>query len=456
MIQIWNRYKTTVRRNCMGADPGVKNLSYWRDVLFTATVTYLIPLSMIALMPGVYMTYSTGLTGLLIIDAVVVPLALSIAFVPGMSVFARKFVFSFELYLLSIGLLYYLGPIGPGLMYLYASAIFIILIFETRVAVLTLAGNTLICAVAGIAIYYDYGGSPLIEEYTIGPWIAASSNLVFLNAVALFLIPKLFNGLHETVMEQERLKQELHENKEDLEHSVKLLNEKNRELEEFAYITSHDLKEPLRMIRSFMDLLSKEYKDILDEKGRIYIGHAVNGAEKMTNLIDDLLQYSRAGRSDAEKKEINLNYLFQALKQNFEEAGNKRKPEIMINNLPAVNAVPVSMWVLFQNLISNGLKYQNGKNFARVTISCRNEGGYWKFSVSDNGIGIDGKYHENIFQFFRRRHLDSEFKGTGMELAICKKVVEQHGGEIWVESEPEKGSTFYFSTHLSEHFLILT
>jgi len=151
------------------------------------------------------MTYSSGFTGLFIIDAVFLTIALSIAFV------------------------------------------------------------------AGIAIYYDYGGSLLIGEYTIGPCIDALSNLVFLNTIVLFLIHKLFNGLHETVTEQEPLKQELHENKEDLGYSVTLLNEKNRVLKVFAYIRSHDLKEPLRMICSFIDLLSKGYNEILDEKGRTYI-----------------------------------------------------------------------------------------------------------------------------------------------------------------------------------------
>lgn len=231
---------------------------------------------------------------------------------------------------------------------------------------------------------------------------------------------------------------------EDLENTATALAQSNKELEQFAYVASHDLQEPLRMITSYTTLLSKRYAGKLDQDADEFIGFAVDGAKRMQGLINDLLAYSRVGTKKKELVPTDCEAVLAGILKTLELAVQDAAATITHDKLPTVMADATQLGQLYQNLIGNGLKYRNSKPPV-IHLGCRRDGDHWLFSVQDNGIGIDGKFAEKIFVIFQRLHTREEYAGTGIGLAVCKKIVERHGGRIWVESELGKGSVFYFT-----------
>jgi len=231
----------------------------------------------------------------------------------------------------------------------------------------------------------------------------------------------------------------------DLRQNVQDLNHSNQELEQFANIASHDLQEPLRMVASYTQLLARRYKGKLDSDADEFIAYAVDGASRMQRLIQDLLAYSRVGSKSGSMREISSeNALLQAL-QNLRGVIQDSGALVTHEALPAVIADEIQLIQLFQNLVGNAIKYQNS-GIPRVQIAAtRNGAKRWTFSVKDNGLGIEPQYFEKIFGMFQRLHKREEFAGTGIGLAICKKIVERHGGRISVESQLGMGSTFRFA-----------
>ena len=232
----------------------------------------------------------------------------------------------------------------------------------------------------------------------------------------------------------------------DLAKRASELAASNAELERFAYIASHDLQEPLRMVSSFLQLLQKRYNGQLDEKADQYIHYAVDGAERMKTLIMDLLEYSRVGTGKENFAPVDTALVMEQVGEVFREKIITAKAQVAIGKLPVIMGDKMQLTQLFQNLLSNALKYHSDKPPV-IGIRSAEEDGYWQFSVTDNGIGIDPQFFDKIFIVFQRLHNKTDFSGTGIGLAICKKIVERHGGRIWVESTPQQGSTFYFTIH---------
>lgn len=218
----------------------------------------------------------------------------------------------------------------------------------------------------------------------------------------------------------------------------------NVELERFAYIASHDMQEPLRMISSFLQLFRKKYEGQLDETAEQYIHYAVDGADRMKRLIKDLLEYSKVGSSKENYEEVNTYNLVNEVVNVFLDRLEEMKGVITIDNLPQVLANKTQLFQLFQNLIGNALKYA-GNEPPRILIQGVEASDHYQFSIRDNGIGIKPVFFEKIFVLFQRLHHKNEYGGTGIGLAVCKKIVERHKGRIWLESEPGKGSCFYFT-----------
>ena len=219
----------------------------------------------------------------------------------------------------------------------------------------------------------------------------------------------------------------------------------NEELERFAYIASHDLQEPLRMIANFTSLLEAEHGSSLDPQASEYMNFIVDAARRMQELVSDLLEYSRLGYEDAGYTELDTRAQTELALTNLEEGIQGTHAIITIDDLPVIRANPVRFLRLMQNLMGNGIKYRKKDQRPEILVSAKDTGDEWVFSVSDNGIGIKEQYLNQIFVIFKRLHNRQEYKGTGIGLTICKKIVESMGGKIWAESEPDKGSTFHFT-----------
>ena len=218
----------------------------------------------------------------------------------------------------------------------------------------------------------------------------------------------------------------------------------NVELERFAYVASHDMQEPLRMITSFLQLFRKKYQDQIDETAEQYLHFVMDGADRMKRLITDLLEYSRIGSNKGVFEPIDTAQVMKELEEVFVNRIAECNATIVCKNLPVVKGNKTQLFQLFQNLVGNALKYV-GKENPLVVVQGEEEEHQFLFSVSDNGIGIKPMYFEKIFVLFQRLHHKHEYSGTGIGLSVCKKIVEKHGGKIWVTSEPDKGSTFYFT-----------
>jgi PAS domain S-box-containing protein len=222
------------------------------------------------------------------------------------------------------------------------------------------------------------------------------------------------------------------------------LERSNAELQQFAYVASHDLQEPLRAVANFTQLLAERYAPQLDDDARDFIAFAVDGAVRMQALIQDLLAYSRVGTKGRVLEPVDCNEALGHAVSNLRISIAENAALVSHEELPVIQADAIQLVQLFQNLIGNGIKFR-GVNPPRVHVSAVRQDGYWTFSVRDNGIGIEAQYAERIFDIFQRLHRREEYPGTGIGLAVCKKIVERHGGKIGVESEPGNGSTFSFS-----------
>lgn len=252
-------------------------------------------------------------------------------------------------------------------------------------------------------------------------------------------------GSLEDISERKISEEQLKELNLQINKRVEELAVSNAELEQFAYIASHDLQEPLRMITRFLSEIQRKYSNNLDDKGKEYIHYAVDGAHRMRNLILDLLEYSRVGKFDQTIETIDLNTLIEEVTNYHEVFIKESNAVVEWEHLPTIKNRKTPIQLVFQNLISNALKYHSQSESPKIEITHQDLGNRWLFLVKDNGIGIDPLFNEKIFIIFQRLHAKHEYSGTGIGLAICKKIIEAQGGKIWVESEEGQGSTFYFT-----------
>lgn len=218
----------------------------------------------------------------------------------------------------------------------------------------------------------------------------------------------------------------------------------NAELEQFAYVASHDLQEPLRAITGYIQLLERRYADKLGDDATNFMHRSIAAAGRMKRLIEDLLAYSRVGRRDASFTLANCSLIVQDTINSLDVIIKESDAVVQFGALPTLWADPTQLRQLFQNLISNAIKFRSEKR-PEIHIDATRQGSLWLFAVRDNGIGIEADYAERIFLIFQRLHTRTDYPGTGIGLAICKKIVEHHGGNIWIESELTKGTTFFFT-----------
>ena len=260
---------------------------------------------------------------------------------------------------------------------------------------------------------------------------------------------RLITAAIRDISEKKKLEKEILEANITLEKKVKQrtaeLESKNKELEQFAYVASHDLQEPLRTISGFVELLNKQYKTKLDETADTYINYTIQASDRMKTLIKDLLDYSRLGR-EKQFTRVDCNNILAEVLADLDKIIKDTNAGISTSHLPVLNnAFPTEIKLLFQNLVTNSIKFRQPGVRPEIAIDACRENGHWRFSFRDNGIGIEKQYQERIFIIFQRLHNRTQYDGSGIGLAHCKKIVELHGGQIWVSSVPAKGSTFFFT-----------
>jgi light-regulated signal transduction histidine kinase (bacteriophytochrome) len=253
--------------------------------------------------------------------------------------------------------------------------------------------------------------------------------------------PTATRGVFHNVTERAVAQQELAEYAARLEKS-------NSDLQQFAYTASHDLKEPLRAVSGFCQLLARKYRGQLDEAGAEYVDHIVDGARRMQALLNGLLAYSRVQTAGKAFRQVDCNEVVAEALANLRVRIEENGAQIDCESLPCIRADAAQLVQLFQNLVGNAIKYR-GERRPQIRIWAEAKDDEWVFAVRDNGIGIDDRQADRIFVIFQRLHARDEYPGTGMGLAICKRIAERHHGRIWVHSEPGRGSTFYFSIPIS-------
>lgn len=265
---------------------------------------------------------------------------------------------------------------------------------------------------------------------------------------------KLRYGVARDITQRKTHEEQLLKLNEDLNKQKIELISSNKELEQFAYIASHDLQEPLRMVTSFLTQIENKYGNVLDEKGKKYIFFAVDGAKRMRQIILDLLEFSRVGKTETKLEEVDLNAIVEEIKLLYQKQIEEKKAQIHFEPLPKIRTYAAPIKQVFQNLISNALKYSKPNEKLSITISCKKKSASWEFEIKDNGIGISQDYFDKIFIIFQRLHSKEEYSGTGMGLAITKKIIENLRGQIWLVSEEGKGTTFFFTipkTNIKNH-----
>lgn len=449
---IWKNYYDAVEKNFPELGARFSSMGYWRDYLFFITVVYVLPLCFVAIIPGIFASISAEIYEIIIFDCVTVVLLSIIAFNRKVPIRIKKSIFLGLVYVFAVILFKNLGSYGPGLMYLLAVSIFSIFIFPDRFAFYTLGLNTLFCTVYGAYIYYDSESLHFSDRDQLLSWFAVSSNFIFLNAVFALLIPRMFRGMQQMLESQVRLRERIDRKQQELEESLVQLERKNEELEQFAFVASHDLQEPLRMITGFLTKVEAKYNPLLDEKGKSYIKMAVDGAERMRQIILDLLQYARVDRGVHEIELVDLHQIVEATLVTLTPVIKSKNAEIAVDSLPRVYGSEMLLGNAMQNLIENALKYCPEDRAPRIHISCTISQGIATISVADNGIGIEEEYFDKIFIIFQRLHDRSRFTGTGIGLAIVKKVVESLGGSIWLRSEVGNGTVFSFTLKTEQFF----
>jgi signal transduction histidine kinase len=269
--------------------------------------------------------------------------------------------------------------------------------------------------------------------------LALAASFLLFNA---FKRKKAYNKLLE--LEVKKRTGELADSNAELKTFNTKLEQSNNELERFAYIASHDLKSPLRNVISFLNLIERKLKNTEDKDLKEYLRFATDNARQMYSLIQDVLEFSRVDEKQTLTEEVDLNESLMFVLQNLKDEMQSKNAVVFAKPLPRIEANSVHILQLFQNLIGNGIKYNHNGN-PKVILSHRMDSTSHVFSVIDNGIGISEEYHNQIFQMFKRLHTKEEYPGTGIGLAICKKIIHNLGGDIWLESTPGKGATFFFS-----------
>lgn len=449
-MNLWAKYVSVVYKNCLQAKTLEDGLLYWKDLLFSFTIIYFGPFCLFTLSMGIWMTVQSNNALLSIINILGSISLLVIAFAPGISVFIRKIIFITIYYALSFFLFVYFGNLGLVLLYLFVPSVLAMLIFHRGVMFWSLGITTVICLLILISIYSNYWNFEPVTELSLFYWIVFLSNLIYLNGIFAFMLPKLFNGLQNSVDKQKELSRQLDAERSSLVQSMNLVKRKNEEIELFAYNAANNMKSPIRLIQTYLRRIIEKYGGELDEKGRIFTNMAKEGIEKLRSNMIGLLIYSKLGKWTEDPELIDLNELIEDIWEEIKTKNKDHKASLVLDTLPQIYTYQSVIKIVLEQLINNTFIHGNEDKMCMVEIKTEKLNKHWQFSIKDNGRGIPQSSLERIFDVFHKLDNNPSGSGIGMGLTITRKIIEQMNGEIWVESELGKGSTFYFTIPVLE------
>lgn len=442
-MKYWGEYKIRLAKTILGQKDEIQNLSYYRNQLFYYIILYTLAFSPIAIIPGILASLRTGFIDLAILNITTLIVLLILAFIKPIKIEVRKLILVFLLLIISWTLFFELNLEGPGLMYLFTVTLVTCLIHSGKIAYLFILINSIILSLIGLNIEFQWFSLAITEGQSIITWFGIVVNLIFLSIIIVACFEIIFKKLEKIIIQQRQLNEIINDDNLKILDSQKVLKEKNDELNQFAHTIAHDLKEPLRSMQAFAHLTISKYKDSIPEKGQEFLTHIQTASVRMALLLDSLLEYSQIGKGK-QKSVFSVRDLVKELEKDLSQLIKENEAKVIYNGLPEIVGYEIEFKQLLQNLIANAIKFKREEEDIEVKIKANEKDQYWEFLVTDNGIGIDSKYKEKIFTIFHRLNKD-KFPGTGLGLANCKKIVEIHGGNIWVDSIPEKGSTFYFT-----------
>ncbi|MCA1764473.1 MAG: hypothetical protein LC664_15980 [Flavobacteriales bacterium] len=442
----FKRYKNFVFQRCTTSEgTGVNDVAYWKNFLFANTMIFVIPLSLITLIPGILFCLYSGFYFLAVIDTLSFLILLFVIFGSRFTIHQRKILFILNSFFVAFFLLMYGGISGPGLLILYATCIFALLIESDGYAYFWSFLITGIVLAFLAVLHFDLSPVPEVNNTDEMEWIATSVNAVFLSFLSSALLPRLFYSISETINSNNRMREILAQRNLEQKALLRNLESKNEDLEQFAYVASHDLQEPLRMVTGFMAQLEKRYANQLDEKAKEYIFFATDGAKRMSFIIKELLEYSRAGNLNGDRETLSLEHLLDDYKVLRRQLITETNAEIKTGNLPSIKTFHGPVMQVLNNLIDNALKYAKPGVSPEIEVGGADIGAFWEIWVIDNGVGIESEHIEKIFGLFHRAANTEDQKGTGLGLAIVRKIISRLGGKVWVESTPGVGSSFHFT-----------
>jgi signal transduction histidine kinase len=411
-------------------------LAYLRILIFYKSLIYILPFAFLVLIPGIYYSIKTGENYVAIFDIITYITIVSLIFINRISITIKKLIFTVMMFHLSFQLFFRLDNITVGMLYWLISNISIALLYSKRTTLFFGVFNFILSVIIGLLI--AFGNFHIISKSNdeLTEWVVTSLNMQFLNIIISILIDYILIKLQHVIF----IQNETHKN---LENSVLMLQNKNDELEHMTYVASHDLQEPLRMVTSFLAQLDKKYKDQLDQRGKQYIHFAMDGANKMRDVMLEVLAFSKIGMNQSKQEEVNINELVDEVLWMNRKLIQENNSQLIIDQLPIIYGHRILLRTLFTNLISNAVKYKSHTRISIIKVEYHEENDMHVFEITDNGIGIPAEKLEQIFLLFNRGdYKNNQVQGSGIGLTICKKIILLMKGNIHVESTLHERSTF--------------
>lgn len=420
-------------------------MRFLSDVIFAKCVFLLTPLSLLAIIPAVLVSLKSHNYLVLYLDVFCFSLLILIGYLPGFGVNARKYLLVSLIYLAAFVLLLEFQSFGLGLVYLLSASVFHLLIFPYQKSLISLLLTLIFCVLFGMFIYTEIikiGSEP--ETYLLA-WVAISSNVLFLAVLFALIIPYFFSRLENTILEKLQVLDSLNQSNEELKKSMAKVTSQSAELEEYAFVASHDLQEQLRMISSYLGKIRLKYQDQINPQADVYFNFALQGAHRMKNIIQDLLEHSSVGKVGNSMEVVDIDQVVHCFCKSNENLIALKGIQIEVKDLKQVKAFKAPLTNAIHRILENALIFSREGVVPHVKIQMCQEWDFWKISIQDNGIGIDKQFFEKIFGIFKRLHNRQNHSGNGIGLSIAKKHIESWGGKIWLDSIPGEGTTFYFT-----------